>query len=65
MKYYRGGKNDNTDFTALEFVFFLLKNLSNKHIAKAKILLERSCVLFFRTVFKRKSIHKPIEVTLE
>ena len=38
MKYYRGGKNDNTDFTALEFVFFLLKNLSNKHIAKAKII---------------------------
>ena len=38
MKYYRGGKNDNTDFTALEVLFFQLKNLSKEYIAKAKII---------------------------
>ena len=30
--------NDDADFTAQEFLFFLLKNLSNRYIATAKII---------------------------
>lgn len=30
--------NDDVDFTAQEFLFFLLKNLSNRYIATAKII---------------------------
>ena len=30
--------NDDADFTTQEFLFFLLKNLSNRYIATAKII---------------------------
>lgn len=34
----RGYNNDDADFTAQEFLFFLLKNLSNRYIATEKII---------------------------